>query len=67
MKDTFQPAAGNRSKLSYDELRILEDQVLPVARNWCRHVRGLRAHGETTLGYWGEPIPAYLGPRRVSE
>lgn len=46
---------GNRSALSFDDQVILETRVIPNARNML-NVPGLRAHGEKTLGYWGEAV-----------
>lgn len=44
---------GDRSKLSFDQLVLLEDKVLPTARRWLG-IPGLRDHAEQTLAYWGE-------------
>lgn len=46
-------AWGDKSKLSYDELRILEDKILPTARKWLA-IPDLADHGKQTLEYWGE-------------
>lgn len=44
---------GDKSALTYDELRLLEDKVLPTARKWLT-VPSLADHGRSTLAYWGE-------------
>lgn len=48
-----QNAQGDRSKLSFDELVLLDEKVLPTARRWLG-IPGLRQHAEQTLSYWGE-------------
>jgi hypothetical protein len=48
-----QAARGDRSKLTYDELGVLENKVLPTARRWLT-IPALREHGEKTLAFWGE-------------
>jgi len=45
--------SGNREGLSFRELEILENQVLPTARRWLK-INGLRDHGVSILRYWGE-------------
>lgn len=52
-QDAIGSQGGDRSKLSHDELRLLETQVLPTARAWL-DIPGLRQHGRQTLEYWGE-------------
>lgn len=47
------PGCGDRSKLSFDERRILEDEVLPRARSWL-DVPGLADQGRRTLLFWVE-------------
>lgn len=44
---------GDRARLSPDQRRILEEEVLPTARRWLQ-VPGLAEHGRQTLSYWGE-------------
>lgn len=44
---------GDKSKLTPDEMRVLEDEILPKARQWMA-IPGLRERGEKTLAYWGE-------------
>ena len=44
---------GDRRSLTFDQLRLLEEKVLPTARRWLG-IPGLREHGEKTLAYWGE-------------
>ena len=44
---------GDRSKLTYDELDLLESKVLPTARKWVG-IPGLEQFGRDTLAYWGE-------------
>ncbi len=48
---------GDRSKLTFDELEKLENEILPKARSWLEYP-SLREHGEATLEFWGEAIPA---------
>lgn len=43
---------GDRAKLTYDELELLEDSVLPTARRWLG-IPGLEQFGRNTLEYWG--------------
>lgn len=52
---------GERSTLSPDELRLLEERVLPTARRWLG-IYGLAEHGAKTLAYWGEDfeVPDHL-------
>lgn len=47
---------GDKLKLSHDELRILEDQILPTARRWVRQFPSLADQGQATLDYWGERV-----------
>ena len=57
MKDGFTPKQGDRSKLSSNELHVLDLQVLPTARQWVENYpvgSSLHGHGMTTLAYWGE-------------
>jgi len=56
-----------RLKLSHDELQLLEQKVLPTARRWVLEIPGLREHGEKTLAYWGEPVPATIDPDRTKD
>lgn len=44
---------GDRSKLSADEIVLLDAKVLPAARRWL-NMPGLADHGRQTLNYWGE-------------
>lgn len=53
MKD-FQPASGDRSRLTFDQLQMLEEKVLPTAREWVRGNSALADHRRQTLAYWGE-------------
>lgn len=46
---------GDRAKLSYDNLKALDDEILPRARKWLS-IPGLAEHGRATLDYWGEEI-----------
>ena len=39
---------GDRNKLGFDELKKLDEEVLPAARRWLK-IPGLRHHGENTL------------------
>lgn len=48
---------GDRSALSYDELDLLENKILPTARRWCTDFPELREHGMQTLEFWGEQVP----------
>ena len=50
-----QRPTGDRNKLTYDQRRILEEQVLPTAREWLK-INGLAHHGKSTLAYWGEDV-----------
>ena len=56
MRD-FQTAQGSRVGLSFDQLDLLENKVLPTARKWVREGSAMADHGRQTLAYWGE-IPA---------
>lgn len=47
-------ARGDKSLLSPDEIRTLENHVLPTARRWMNEIRGLADQGQRTLAYWGE-------------
>jgi hypothetical protein len=50
------PPKRDRSELSPDELRTLEEKVLPRAREWvASNKRGspLYRQGIQTLNYWG--------------
>ena len=53
MKDNHEAPKGDRSKLNFDKLDILENQILPTARRWLK-IPGLKEHGQRTLDYWGE-------------
>lgn len=59
---------GDRNGLSFDELRILDEQVLPTARRWLA-MPGLDEHAIKTLDYWGESyaVPMYLRSVRERE
>lgn len=43
---------GDRTKLTPDELDLLEDNILPTARRWLQ-IPGLAEAGQKTLAYWG--------------
>lgn len=45
---------GDRSKLTRDQLYLLESQILPTARRWVQEIPGLAHHGRQTLEFWGE-------------
>lgn len=45
--------AGDRTRLSAEERRALEEQLLPQARRWLT-VPGLADHGRRFLAFWGE-------------
>lgn len=47
-------ALGDRSRLSHDELILLEEKVLQTARRWVRTYPGIADHGRQTLAFWGE-------------
>jgi hypothetical protein len=53
--DSDDNTRGNRGNLSADQLRILEEKVLPTARAWLQKP-GLAAQGKQTLEYWGETV-----------
>lgn len=57
----IEQSTGNRATLSMDDLRILEDRVLPTARRWL-NIYELSEHGAKTLAYWGEDfeVPEHL-------
>lgn len=42
-----------RDGLTYDELQLLNEKVLPTAKRWLQ-IPGLRDYAESTLRYWGE-------------
>ncbi len=44
---------GDKSKLTHDELDLLENKILPTARK-CLTIPGLADHGRQTLAHWGE-------------
>lgn len=44
---------GDRNGLSFPDLQLLEDKIIPTARRWLQ-IPGLRQHGMQTLHYWGE-------------
>lgn len=46
---------GNWGNLSADQLRILEEKVLPTARAWLQKP-SLAVHGRQILEYWGETV-----------
>ncbi|MEO9633085.1 MAG: hypothetical protein ABJG14_21915 [Sulfitobacter sp.] len=50
-------AFGDRSSLTFDQLDLLENKVLPTARRWLR-IPSLADHAKQTLAYWGEVPPA---------
>jgi hypothetical protein len=54
MSQQYQPPKADKSRLTMDELRILEEQVLPEARRWVRSVPSLADHGQRTLDHWSE-------------
>jgi hypothetical protein len=58
------PSRGDKSKLSHDEMVLLENKILPTARRWLS-MPGLDTHGIQTLDYWGESyeIPMHLRSR----
>ena len=45
---------GDRSKLSFEKLELLENEILPTARRWVKEIPSLAEHGHKTLAYWGE-------------
>jgi len=48
---------GDRNRLTFDQLQLLEDKISPTARRWVRDIPGLADHGRRTLAYWGEIPP----------
>lgn len=60
MKKDFSPKRGDRSKLNFNQLELLENQILPTAREWLDD-SSLRSHAESTLMFWGEAIPKRKG------
>ena len=46
---------GNRAELTHDELALLDEKVLPKAKEWLM-VPGLAQHGRKTLEFWGESV-----------
>lgn len=64
MFDAARPPRGDRSSLTFDELELLENEILPTARRWVREIPGLADHGKQTLAYWGEEIPEPKEGRR---
>ena len=50
-------AEGDRTKLSLDEQRLLDDEILPTARRWLEEKPGLARHAMKVLAFWGEAIP----------
>lgn len=46
------PVSGDRTGLSFQELELLENSILPTARRWL-NIPGLRDHALATLNYWG--------------
>ena len=44
---------GDKSKLSVDQIELLETQILPTARRWLS-IPGLADRGKQTLAFWGE-------------
>lgn len=46
---------GDRGKLSFDQVQLLNEKVLPTARRWLG-IPGLAEHGRQTLAYWGEDV-----------
>lgn len=56
----FQRKNGDRNSLSFDQRDLLENQVLPTAREWLK-IPELRAHGAQTLEFWGENVPTHGG------
>ena len=46
---------GNKSDLTFDELDLLENKILPRARSWLT-IPSLADHGKHTLEYWGETV-----------
>ena len=67
MRDNHGPQVrGNRQALTFDELRLLEEQVLPTARRWLG-MTGLDEHAMQTLDYWGESYSVPIYRRSVKE
>ncbi len=54
---------GDRNSLTSDELMLLDDKVLPTARDWVANKPGLCVHGARTLAYWGERISLFDAQR----
>lgn len=50
----IEPGKGDRSKLTHDELELLETKILEPARRWVRDIPSLRDNGRRILEYWGE-------------
>lgn len=44
---------GDKSKLTFEQLELLEDSILPTARKWL-NIPGLEDSARQTLEYWGE-------------
>lgn len=44
---------GDRSKLTADEVALLDGQIIPTARRWLMTPH-LAKHGRQTLEFWGE-------------
>ena len=53
MLDAAHAPRGDRSTLSFDELELLENKILPTARRWLG-IPGLADKARSTLDYWGE-------------
>lgn len=50
-------ARGDRSRLTFDQLKTLEDRVLPTARRRAKIYdpqSGMYRHAMQTLAYWSE-------------
>lgn len=47
-----QTSKGMRENLSYDELKLLDEKVLPTARRWL-NTPGMQEQGRATLDFWG--------------
>jgi len=63
MINQIQQHRKKREDLTYDETKLLDEKILPMARKWVMDNDGLEHHGKQTLEYWNEPIPSPRKPR----
>ena len=57
---------GDRRTLTGEELRVLDEKIIPTAHRWLREYPHLAEHAIKTLTFWQEQIVDDYGKPYVS-